>query len=305
MTKPSDSVAPHPFRGDLSSSMMPALPPFARVRIARSLLTAFLLLGCGVLGMPGDIVAQQDSEGSIRGQVVDATLGRGIPAALVEFVDPGGRVRATATAGEDGSFFLARVPRGEFRLRISSLGYARTLSPSRRIEGGETLSLLVQVEPEAIALAPLEVTGSARTTSPVLSAFQARAERGVGGIYITRDDIERRSPSRVSDLLATVPGVHLENGGAPGASPGVLLSGSPSGIGGRPCAIQLFLDGVPVGSSPGLQGLSPSSVRIDQLVTPDQVEGIEIYQSLGDTPPQFLTQDARCGVVAIWRRARG
>ncbi len=243
-------------------------------------------------------------EGSIRGQVLDAVSGRGIPAAFVEFLDEGGLVRASATSGEDGGFVLARVPRGEFRLRVSSLGYARTTSVPERIEAGEAISLVVRVHPTAIALAPLEVTASTRTTSPVLTTFYARAERGVGGSFITRSDIDRMAPTRLSDLLATVPGVTVEAGASPGAGRGVLVSSSASGVGGRPCPVQVFVDGTPATRRTGIGALSAHAVQIDGLLSPDEVEGIEVYPSLELVPPEFLTQDARCGVVAIWRRAR-
>jgi hypothetical protein len=280
-------------------------PPRGEGRPARAVWATLALLALPFGGASGQLPPGQVSgEGSIRGQVVDASSGRGIPAAFVEFVDPGGLVRASATAGEDGSFVLARVPRGEFRLRVSSLGYARLLSRAERIEAGETLSLVLSVHPSAIALAPLEVTGSERFTSPVLATFYARAERGVGGVFLTRDDIDRLQPRRLSELLATVPGVRMDASGTLGASPGVLLSRSPSGVGGRPCPVQIFLDGVPVGRNTGIGARSPYAVQVDPLARPEEVEGIEIYPSLGQVPAEFLTQDARCGVVAIWRRAR-
>jgi hypothetical protein len=291
---------------------MPLLPhPHARsgVRHAARVLLASLSALVLAAAIPGYAWAQlpagqPSGEGSIRGQVVDAVSARGIPAAFVEFVDGGGLVRASATSGEDGGFVMARVPRGEFRLRVSSLGYARTTSAPSRIEAGEALSLVVRVHPAAIALAPLEVTASTATTSPVLATFYARAERGVGGTFLTRADIDRLAPSRLSDLVATVPGVTLDGGVAPGATRGVLLSSSPSAIGGRPCPVQLFVDGVPVTRRAGIGASSPYAVQLDHLLQPDEVEGIEVYPALHLVPPEFLTQDARCGVVAIWRRAR-
>jgi hypothetical protein len=295
---------------------MPSLPyrPARRVlrRAERSfpgLALAALLAVALAAASPGNAWAQPPSgqptgEGSVRGQVVDALSGRGIPAAFIEFVDGGGLVRASATSGEDGGFVMARVPRGEFQLRISSLGYARTTSASGRVEEGEALSLVVRVHPTAIALAPLEVTASTRTTSPVLATFYARAERGVGGTFLTRADIDRLAPSRLSDLVATVPGVTLDGGVAPGAMRGVLLSSSPSAIGGRPCPVQIFVDGSPVTRRAGIGATSPYAVQLDHLAGPDEVEGIEVYPALHLVPPEFLTQDARCGVVAIWRRAR-
>jgi len=295
----------------------PANPPGRRPLAARlllaSVLPAGLLLGgillSGVLsGGPPHLHAQvagAGEESSIRGTVVDAASGRGIPAAFVEFVDQGGLVRTSATSREDGSFVLARVPRGEFRLRVSSLGYSRTLTVPSRIESGEALTLVVRLSPSALALAPLEVTASVRATSPVLASFYARAERGFGGAFLTRTDIDRAGPVRgVSDLVAGLTGVRLDRPPSPGLPPGIFLSESVSETGGRPCPVQVFLDGVPVGSRSRLAQGSPTAANLDRLVTPGEVEGIEVYRSLSEIPPEFLTTDARCGVIAIWRRER-
>jgi hypothetical protein len=279
--------------------------PAGAALLRRVLLLAALLLPGAHLSARQAAPEPPPPGSSVRGTVVDAVTGRGIPAALVEFLDQGGLVRASATTTEEGGFLLARLPRGEFRLRVTSLGYARTVSLPGRLEEGEALTLVMRVHPSALALAPLEVTATARTTSPALESFYARAERGFGGAFLTRVDIERAGLPRVSDLVAGIAGVRLDGTPAPGLSGGVFLSESPSGTGGRPCPAQIFLDGSPVTRRSALGGTSPLSVQIDRLVTPSEVEGIEVYRSLAEIPPEFLTTDARCGVIAIWRRTPG
>ncbi len=260
--------------------------------------------GLGVAGQTpvGALAPASVAGNTVRGAVVDAMTGRGIPAALVEFLDSGGLVRASATTTEEGGFVFTRLPRGEFRIRVTSLGYAQTLSLPSRLDEGETLTLTVRVHPSALALAPLEVTASVRATSPALESFYTRAERGFGGAFLTRVDIERSGLSRVSDLVAGIAGIRLDAPPAPGIPGGISLSESPSGVGGRPCPAQIFLDGSPVSRRSALGGSTPLSVQIDRLVTPSEVEGVEVYLSLSEIPPEFLTSDARCGVIALWRR---
>jgi hypothetical protein len=58
------------------------------------------------------------------------------------------------------------------------------------------------------------------------------------------------------------------------------------------CRIQYFLDGIPFLGD------------IDEM-TPDQVEGIEVYRGSSSIPPQFNTGTSMCGVIAIWSRVPG
>ena len=52
-------------------------------------------------------------------------------------------------------------------------------------------------------------------------------------------------------------------------------------------------------------GARPMDYRIDDMVLPSSVEGIEIYRGLSTVPPEFLNPDAECGVIAIWTRRGG
>jgi len=265
-----------------------------------------ILLGLGLLLLGAPLLAQQASPpsvvGTVRGVVLDPSTGRGIPAALVEFLEEGREARASNTTAEDGSFLLPRLPRGEFRLRVSRLGYATRTTEVFRLEGGETLTLTIWVEPSAIPLAPLEVRPEEVSRSPILDAFYGRARSAPTGSFITREEIERLQPARVSDLLSLLPGATPEGRSSPLMSSGMLFSENPSGIAGRPCPIQVFLDGRPVPRGIGFPDHPPQAVLVDHLIRPNEVEGIEFYGSLDQVPPSLRTTNALCGVMAIWRR---
>ncbi len=66
------------------------------------------------------------------------------------------------------------------------------------------------------------------------------------------------------------------------------------------CPAQVFLDGVLAN-----RGGDRAGVVIDDLVSPLDVEVIEIFKGLSSIPPEFLTREARCGVIAIWTRRSG
>jgi hypothetical protein len=245
-------------------------------------------------------------EGTVRGRIVEVASDEGIPAVQVDYLDPRGRVRASATSDDEGSFLLARVPAGSFRLRAARIGYVTAATEYGRVEPGEVLTVVVRLQPEAIPLAPLEITARDRSTHPVLEGFHFRRLRGVGGTFLGREEIERRSAQRITDLLQTVPGIRVASGPGPGSRR--LVSMVPPGAGGSDgrCPVQVFVDGVlaarrtflpPGGGLSGVDG-----VPVDDLATPGELEGVEIYRGLGSVPPEFLTPDAECGVIALWTR---
>lgn len=265
-----------------------------RQAVLGPLLAGFLL----VLG-PLPATAQGNGvQGMIRGRVVDETTDRGIPTALVEFMDGRTRIRASAVADDNGNFVLSRLPAGSFRLRATRIGYARALTPYWRIEQGEVLTVVVYLDPDAVLLAPLEIRAVERSASPVLTGFYRRLERRNGGHFITRDEIERRHPSQITDLLADVPGVRLSVGGI-GANSRVVSLARAIPFSRGECPVQIWVDGLLASRNPSID------VPLDELATPNILEGIEIYRGLSTIPPEFVTPEARCGVIALWTRRGG
>jgi len=269
-----------------------------------------LLVFCGLLfpGSQSGLLRAQESavEGSVQGEVLEEGSGRAVPAARVEFLDSRGRTRASATTDEAGRFVMNRVPTGPFRLRASRFGYVATESAPLRAEVEEISTVTLWVEPEVIPLAAFEVVSERSGSIPFLEPFHARRERGGAGFFLTREDVWRSRPIRLSDLLQGVPGVQVSPASGMGA--GRLVSMSPPGPARSTgsCPVQVFLDGKPTARrmlSVGGGGLSAlDGVPIDDLVRPEQIEGVEIYRASGGVPSEFLTPDAGCGVIAIWTR---
>lgn len=118
-----------------------------------------------------------------------------------------------------------------------------------------------------------------------MAPFKRRMKSGFGE-FITREEIEKRQPQHTSDLLRTVPGVNVgpvQYGRAP-----VRMRSA-----GRTCSPVIFLDGV----------LSRNFVLDD--LSPDAIEGIEVYRRGSETPPQFNTGSSRCGTLVVWTRTGG
>jgi hypothetical protein len=269
----------------------------ARTRRCFGLLAALGLF----FGATGGLEGQTGRQGSIRGQVVDETTGIGVSLAEVRILDDRGRTLGRGLTNQEGWFAVGPVAAGPFRIRVARLGFAQVVTPGWYLEPGEILTVTVRVHPEVILLAPLEVVARARSQSPVISGFYARADRGIGGIYFQRDQIEALAPARVSDLLTTVPGVRLSGSGT-GLSRTISMGRALPGAGGGACPVEIFVDGVRTSRS---RTSDPDGIPIDDLVNLSDLEGLEIYRGLAGVPAEFFTPDARCGVIAIWTRRGG
>jgi hypothetical protein len=226
------------------------------------------------------------------GRVADERTGAPIAGAHVVLMDHTGRRLAARTVGDDGEFAFFVRRHGRYFLTGSMFGYRENTSPGLNLGEHGIVSVELRLDPEAVLLAPLEVMARAESrTSPVLANFEARLHSGLG-TFVTRDEITRLGPARVTDVLVTLPGVYLENVGGAGHSRVVHMSRA---VG---CAAQIFVDGF-------LMNRMAGAISVDDVVSPASVEGIEVYRGLASMPAEFLTPEARCGVVAIWTRRGG
>ena len=117
-----------------------------------------------------------------------------------------------------------------------------------------------------MALPEVVVEGADRPAAKMDEFFRHK-NSGRGGYFITRNDIERKQPRVMSDMLRSVPGLRVDC--SFGTCQVQTFEEARRIAGG--CPIQYFLDG------------TPFSGDIDEL-TPDQVEGIEVYRGSSRRP---------------------
>lgn len=138
------------------------------------------------------------------------------------------------------------------------------------------------IAPDAVPLPALDVTVERRAAADGrLAGFHRRLRRGHGH-FVTREQIERRDPSRLSHMFRQLPGltvVRQEFGGT-------VVSDRPD------CRLEFFVDGV-----------RSSFLRMDAL-RPGDVAGIEVYHGTSRVPPRFVRRDY-CGAVVVWTRVPG
>lgn len=224
----------------------------------------------------------------VSGVVVDGDTGAPVPVGRVVLLDSLDAVRAEALADLDGRFAVAAPAPGTYRLHATRMGYYDVLSDRLAVAAGD-VRLRVALAPAPVAVEGLEVTTERRDLSLDAVDFYDRQSMGLGH-FLTAEEIDGRPGMvRMGDLLREIPGVRIVESHF--GHPRVLLRGTPTIRNPRGlCEPALVLDGI----------------RIDppwtQLVTPRELEGVEVYARALHVPVMFGAVARGCGVIVAWTR---
>jgi hypothetical protein len=212
-----------------------------------------------------------------------------------------GDITYTATTSRTGWFELELREPGRYVVQTSHMSYATTGADTVSLARHEIVTVVVRLARAAIPLEPLVV--ATRTYHP-LKGFYERKDRGGRGHFVGRDYIDRRLGLRPTQVVEMAPGIRIERResvlGSSFADSITMWS-----VGGR-CAANVFLDGMPVPTG---------TSSIDELISADRLEGVEIYDSFALAPEIFYIMfqlqgrdedefgfRRQCGVVAYWSR---
>ena len=251
--------------------------------------------------------AGRDS-GTLAGEVVDAESGRVVEGASLLLYDLG----HSSTSSELGRFVFPSLPPGTHLLRVSRMGYVET-EGQVEVEVGRATETRIQLDVKPIALDPIVVTAVRRRVElPGLEDFERRYYSGWGR-FVLEQDIQMRSPMKLTDVL-TDTGLEITANGA-----SVIVKRTN-------CAPLVYVDGVkvtrlsrgggPASRSPKAKNgmylwpdpeASPAQETADavNMVNPSNVVAVEVYKGPAETPGQFVDSNARCGVILIWTRRGG
>jgi len=237
----------------------------------------------------------------IVGRVIDDVTERPIVGSLVTARAFDGRFLGRRETDSIGTFEFNVRNVSSVRIEVRRIGYKTSMMPLLHFDDRRFFQVEARLDPDAILLAPLEVIAwSPPVESTFLEGFRERLKNG-NGIFITREQIEARRPSLMADLLREVPGVTVTTSGT--GNRGVVSIGRAQATAQTSgCEAQIWVDGFLMNRRTGLGRGLVADFRIDDVVSPQVVEGIEIYRGLGTIPAEFLNSDARCGVIAIWTR---
>lgn len=140
----------------------------------------------------------------------------------------------------------------------------------------------------ALDVAPIGLPGvDVPVGSPVLQAtgFYERREEG-NGVFMTQEEIIAKDARRTEDLFR---GSGLLTNPLNRAASTFGLADD-----GEPCTPLFFLD--------GLRMDRISMLDLNQMIGPEDIEGLEIYETVGSLPARFSPVGAACGVIIIWTR---
>jgi hypothetical protein len=214
----------------------------------------------------------------IQGTVIDGVTREPLSQVrvLLHFTADQDRPPLAEVTTDAGRFLFPPVPPGTYALEFERLGYG-TIREALDVADGSEIQVNAELIREAIAADPVVVT-VARASRLEARGFYERRRSG-GGRFFTREEIEERAPRTLSDVFWGVPSLRV----VPREEGGALI------LGREGCAPAFYLDGLRV----------MDDSQIDWLISPDDLEGIEVYSS-ANVPPQF--REGRCGAVLLWSR---
>ena len=206
----------------------------------------------------------------------------------------GARVRVWGTdahveSGADGRSALSDLPSGTFTVEVRGIA-VEPFRASVDLANGQTAELAVSLRKSAAQLERVTVVAKSPERARFLEEFEARRRTGQGR-YFTAEDIAKKGALEVTDVIRGVATLNV----IPRGARGNIVRGR------RNCVPNVWLDG---------NIIRGGANNIDDLVTAQNVEAIEVYGGGAALPAQFnitgtggsLTQGdpATCGAIVIW-----
>ena len=117
----------------------------------------------------------------VRGVVVEADSGRGLPGVVVVLLDSAGKRLAGVLVGDDGKYAIRAMTPGRYAVRAERIGYRADAPTPVTLGAGQTVDLRLETQPIPVVLGVVRVTGkSACVASAADGSAAARKEASVG-----------------------------------------------------------------------------------------------------------------------------
>jgi hypothetical protein len=259
-----------------------------------------VLVAALFLASPLAVTAQM-----LVGHVVDAATMAPIAEATIRVSNAAGR-EVVAVISDSTGWFATPLPAGSYTLAVAHAEYPQLASERVQVGRGERVSVELRLGPRPIGMEPILVRARAPTAETGPDEFYRRMarQRQIGqGSFITREELQRTATFGINEILSRDPAIMIvrvtysadDYFGDPGRSAVVMRHA------GRECVPQLIIDGVRIGHSEERQRDDPMLVTdLSVLINRDALEGVEIYRTAAETPPELRREG--CGTIVFWTR---
>jgi hypothetical protein len=211
---------------------------------------------------------------AIDGFVVDKGKAP-VPSAELELKRQGGR-SLVARSGDDGRFSFPDVVTGPAALTVRRMGYAAKTMNIDVPPAGVVPSVEIELEEIPSDIAAVVVESSKHH----LDEFYQRKANNSFGRFFEKEDIHKRNPFYLSEMVSAVNGANISSKGAGNR---ILLRG---------CQPMVWVDGM---RAPGAE--------LDDVARPSDVAGMEVYPSNAGLPAEYQDRNNRmCGAIMIWTK---
>jgi len=235
---------------------------------------------------------------TLVGVVLDSASGAPVVGARLLLLDSAGTALNALTTSSDGQFTFNIPYLGEYRLLISRIGYPITISKSFLFSSTFTARVSLSLPSNPITLDTVTVVAKEierRLPYLVDAGFYRRRQIGFGH-FLTRDEIDKRDPLILSDLLQGMPGVRVTCTGARRCT--VTMRAATTMFFRGKCNPSVVLDGALL--QPG--GTGGGGLLLDDLVNPFNIEALEVYPGPEGVPVQYSGYLSPCGSIIVWSR---
>ncbi|MEO8336998.1 MAG: carboxypeptidase regulatory-like domain-containing protein [bacterium] len=222
--------------------------------------------------------------------------GRPVAGARLDIAPAGGEERSVVTSAS-GRATVGGIAPGPAVVRARRLGLREGQVAADLETGRNSLAIVMGTA----AMPMLDTVRTVAMSSVLLrhSEFEARRAAHTAAASITREDIEKRNPTEIWQMITNVPAMKIadRDGDVVAVSTRALR---PSILTDKPCYMAVMVDGFMLPMENG----GKDHINLKDLPVPADIHGVEVFAGPAAIPPQYGGSGAgkMCGLIAIWTR---
>jgi hypothetical protein len=239
---------------------------------------------------------------ALTGTVLRDSSGTVLSGAIVTVAE----LTLSATTNYRGEFRLSRLPAGRVAVTIRAIGFVVLNDTVTLTDGaGVDREFVLQQVPQD--LNPVVTKAPERKyISPGLQEFEERRTKGVGGYFISEEQLRKeQNRDMVMLLIGQIPNLtririppnQVYVGTARKCAAGPVFLNCRGGN--SYCPVTLYIDGALVYSAK-----QPVELPNLQTYRIDEYAGVEYYPGGASMPVKYNATDSGCGVLLLWSRER-